>query len=69
MKASGWHVEYVQGFVDPEDWTFLLTGGLADAGTAPNPAPEWLTDRAWKELLRLTQTPGFKVPSLLHIPG
>ena len=53
----------MQGFVDPEDWTFLLTGGLGDAGTIPNPATDWLQDRAWKELGRLAQMPGFKVSS------
>ncbi|DBA76763.1 TPA: hypothetical protein ACH3X2_008790 [Trebouxia sp. C0005] len=49
-----------KGFVDPEDWTFLLTGGLGDAGTIANPATDWLQDRAWKELGRLAQMPGFK---------
>ncbi|KAL3142804.1 hypothetical protein ABBQ38_003103 [Trebouxia sp. C0009 RCD-2024] len=49
-----------KGFVDPEDWTFLLTGGLGDSGTLPNPATDWLQERAWKELGRLAQMPGFK---------
>lgn len=58
-------VVLAQGFVDPEDWTFLLTGGLGDSGTIPNPAPDWLQERAWKELGRLAQMPGFKVYTTL----
>eukprot|EP00899_Mesostigma_viride_P020786 jgi/Mesvir1/28709/Mv19680-RA.1 len=42
-----------------EEWTFLLTGGLGDDLPAPNPAPEWLQDKAWQELLRLSQLPTF----------
>ena len=61
-----WCVQCLQGFVDPEDWTFLLTGGLGDAGTIPNPATDWLQDRAWKELGRLAQMPGFKVSPAYH---
>jgi len=56
----------LQGFVDPEDWTFLLTGGLGDVGTMANPATDWLQDRAWKELGRLAQMPGFKVSPAHH---
>ena len=52
---------HLQGFVDPEDWTFLLTGGLGDSGSLANPATDWLQDRAWRELGRLAQMPGFKV--------
>lgn len=58
--AQFW-IACLQGFVDPEDWTFLLTGGLGDAGGLPNPATDWLQERAWKELGRLAQMPGFKV--------
>ena len=29
--------------------------------STPNPAPEWLVDRAWKELCRLSKLPSFKV--------
>ena len=55
----------MQGFVDPDDWTFLLTGGLGDGGSMANPAPDWLQERAWKELCRLAHMPGFKVPSII----
>ena len=51
----------LQGNVDPDEWMFLLTGGLGEADAMPNPAPEWLVDRAWKELCRLSKLPSFKV--------
>ena len=54
----------VQGFVYPEDWNFLLTGGLGDSGPLPNPATDWLQERAWRELGHLAQMPGFKVRAL-----
>lgn len=47
--------------MDPDEWMFLLTGGLGEADPTPNPAPEWLVDRAWKELCRLSKLPSFKV--------
>ena len=51
----------LQGNVDPDEWMFLLTGGLGETDPTPNPAPEWLVDRAWKELCRLSKLPSFKV--------
>lgn len=30
------------GALDPEEWSFLLTGGLGDGPAKPNPAAEWL---------------------------
>lgn len=45
--------------MDSEEWNFLLTGGLGDGGQKPNPAPEWLTDRAWREILRLGKLAAF----------
>jgi dynein heavy chain, axonemal len=48
-----------EGKVDPEEWNFLLTGGLGSSTTEPNPAPEWLVDRAWKELCKLSKLVSF----------
>ncbi|KAJ9535032.1 hypothetical protein QJQ45_029705, partial [Haematococcus lacustris] len=45
--------------LDPDDWLFLLTGGLAAAPDRANPAPAWLVDRGWKEILRLSLLPAF----------
>lgn len=35
-----------KGNIDPDEWMFLLTGGLGSAPDRPNPAPTWLTDRS-----------------------
>lgn len=36
-------------------WRFLLTGGVALDNPHPNPAPEWLSDKAWSEVQALIQ--------------
>lgn len=46
-----------RGRVDDEVWRFLLTGGVALDNPYPNPAPEWLTDKAWSEIVRATDLP------------
>ncbi|XP_044289654.1 dynein axonemal heavy chain 3 isoform X4 [Varanus komodoensis] len=38
--------------IDDEVWRFLLTGGVALDNPYPNPAPEWLTDKSWAEIVR-----------------
>jgi dynein heavy chain, axonemal len=56
-----------RGQLDPQEWSFLLTGGLRDPpSNPPNPAPEWLQDRAWKELRRLSRVPAFVGLLSLH---
>lgn len=39
-------------------WNFLLTGGVALDNPYPNPAPEWLSDKAWSEIVRSSQLKG-----------
>uniref|UniRef100_A0A669PS64 Dynein axonemal heavy chain 3 n=1 Tax=Phasianus colchicus TaxID=9054 RepID=A0A669PS64_PHACC len=41
-----------RGQIDDEVWRFLLTGGVALDNPHPNPAPDWLSDRSWAELVR-----------------
>ncbi|KAG9476993.1 hypothetical protein GDO78_002401 [Eleutherodactylus coqui] len=38
--------------VNDEIWRFLLTGGVALDNPYPNPAPEWLSDKSWAEIVR-----------------
>ncbi|KAJ3098250.1 Dynein heavy chain 3, axonemal [Phlyctochytrium planicorne] len=46
--------------VDQDEWMFLLTGGLGvDPNMPPNPAPEWLSDKAWGEINRFSNLPAF----------
>lgn len=41
-----------RGKVDDRVWRFLLTGGVALDNLHPNPAPEWLSDKSWSEIVR-----------------
>lgn len=56
------------GSIDPEEWRFLLAGPTSakrasSAGTESmgldNPAPDWLTEKAWGELLGLADLPAY----------
>ena len=58
-----------RGDLDAQEWAFLLTGGLRDPpNKPPNPAPEWLQDRAWKELRRLARITAFAGTSRFTLP-
>lgn len=41
-------------------WRFLLTGGVALDNPYPNPAPEWLIDKSWSEVVRADDLPNLK---------
>jgi dynein heavy chain len=44
--------------IESEELRFFLTGGISTGDVSkPNPAPEWLSDKAWGELLRMTDLP------------
>ena len=49
-----------EGKVDDQVWRFLLTGGVALENPYPNPAPEWLTDKSWSEIVRASNLPNLK---------
>ncbi|XP_056255668.1 dynein axonemal heavy chain 3 [Seriola aureovittata] len=46
-----------KGQVDDQVWRFLLTGGIALDNPYPNPAPEWLTEKSWSEIVRASKLP------------
>ncbi|OUM67642.1 hypothetical protein PIROE2DRAFT_4933 [Piromyces sp. E2] len=47
--------------IDPDEWSFLLTGGLTlDNESHPNPASEWLTNKAWSDITKLSKLPIFE---------
>ena len=45
------------GAVDDNDWRFLLTGGVALDNPHPNPAPRWLSEKSWSEVVRVENLP------------
>lgn len=45
------------GKVDDQVLRFLLTGGIALDNPYPNPAPEWLSDKSWSEIVRASKLP------------
>jgi len=34
-----------------------LTGGVALENPHPNPAPDWMTDKSWSEIVRASELP------------
>ncbi|XP_053412126.1 dynein axonemal heavy chain 3 [Nycticebus coucang] len=46
--------------INEEVWYFLLTGGVALDNPFLNPAPEWLSDKAWSEFVRASALPILK---------
>ncbi|KAK7111861.1 dynein axonemal heavy chain 3-like isoform X2 [Littorina saxatilis] len=46
--------------IDEEVWRFLLTGGVALENPHPNPAPEWLGEKSWGEIVRASNLPNLK---------
>ncbi|XP_069860475.1 dynein axonemal heavy chain 3 isoform X1 [Dipodomys merriami] len=46
--------------INEEIWYFLLTGGIALDNPFPNPASEWLSEKAWAEIVRASFLPKMK---------
>lgn len=45
--------------INMDEWRFLLAGGSTVPNEIENPAQDWLSDRAWSEILRLPVLPTF----------
>ncbi|KAM3174254.1 hypothetical protein ACTXT7_010920 [Hymenolepis weldensis] len=45
--------------INLEEWLYLLSGGSIRKQEIPNPAPEWISDRMWGDLLTLDALPNF----------
>ena len=50
---------FFRGEIDDNEWRFLLTGGVALENPFPNPAPDWLPDKSWAEIVRVSTLPAF----------
>ncbi|KAI8927547.1 dynein heavy chain and region D6 of dynein motor-domain-containing protein [Entophlyctis helioformis] len=48
------------GEIDPDEWLFLLTGGLILDKMPPKPPQEWFSDKAWGESVRVSNLASFK---------
>ena len=48
---------YFSGRIDDSVWRFLLTGGVALDNPYSNPAPEWLSEKSWSEIVRASALP------------
>ena len=44
--------------IEDAKWRFLLTGGVALGNPYPNPAPDWLIEKAWSEIVRASALHG-----------
>ena len=40
-------------FFFQDEWRYLLAGGTTTPTKVDNPAPEWISDRSWCEILTL----------------
>jgi len=47
-----------RGVIEDAKWRFLLTGGVALGNPYPNPAPDWLIEKAWSEIVRASALHG-----------
>ena len=48
-----------QGKIDMDEWRYLLAGGTTKPKELPNPAPDWLSERSWGDILTLAALPTF----------
>ncbi|XP_030747452.1 dynein heavy chain 3, axonemal isoform X2 [Sitophilus oryzae] len=46
--------------IDEEMWNFLITGGIALDNPYANPAPDWLSDKSWSEIVRSSNLKGLE---------
>jgi dynein heavy chain len=48
------------GTLDPEEFRFLLTGGISLGGEVPPNPATWLSEKSWGEIIRLNDLINFK---------
>ncbi|XP_046731532.1 dynein axonemal heavy chain 1 [Silurus meridionalis] len=47
-----------KNLIDMAEWKFMLSGGTS-LQQEPNPAPTWLSERAWQDIMALSSLPNF----------
>ncbi|KAA0196090.1 Dynein heavy chain 1 axonemal [Fasciolopsis buskii] len=48
-----------EGKINMDEYRYLLAGGTSKPRDLPNPAPEWISDRMWGDVLTLNALPSF----------
>ena len=46
--------------INMNEWRYLIAGGTTIPKQMPNPAPDWISDRAWTNILTIPSLPPFK---------
>lgn len=46
--------------MDQEEFMFFLTGGIGLENKRKNPAPNWLLDKSWDEICRMSDLKNYK---------
>lgn len=65
MLCKGLQFSCLLGAVE---WRFLLSGvALGTVASLPNPAPRWLTDKSWTQILNLSSLPAFQVDHTIFL--
>ncbi|XP_054992649.1 dynein axonemal heavy chain 1 [Sorex araneus] len=48
-----------EGKINKNEWRYLLSGGPIQDDAMENPAPSWLSDRNWRDIVALSNLPTF----------
>lgn len=51
-------IRRAESLIDEDVWSFLITGGVALDNPYPNPAPDWLSEKSWSEIVRASALNG-----------
>jgi len=53
-------IQTQDGAIDSREWRFLLAGPTETEIKEPNPAPEWVTEKVWIEIVNVSRLEKFK---------
>ncbi|XP_077969677.1 dynein axonemal heavy chain 1-like isoform X2 [Styela clava] len=52
-------IQMNDNLIDMDEWRWLLAGGTVTPAKLSNPAPDWISDRSWGDILMLAALPKF----------